>query len=135
MTCRARSVCDRSPPVRSRGTSRIVTVVSKASAALGTWSQKGHRGPAAYSHPPAAALIASADWETARILPSQRVYWPARPSVSSDTQRRARSAPDMKALAAPRTVSATATAQKLSARVYTSHPAISTVAPTRSDRR
>src|SRR5215475_146106 len=35
------------------------------------------------------------------MRPSQRVYWAACPSLSSDTQRMARSAPDTKALPAP----------------------------------
>ena len=94
-----------------------MAAVTRARAALGTWSQNGQRGPIVYSHPPAAALSASDVCDTARAVPSQRVYRSLRPAVSSDTHRSARSAPDMKALAAPRTVSATAIAQKVVPRV------------------
>ena len=64
-----------------------------------------------------AALPASPTWAAARTRPSQRVYWDCRPSASSDTQSRARSAPEMKALPPPRTTSATMTPAKLVAAV------------------
>ncbi len=64
-----------------------------------------------------AALPASPTWAAARTRPSQRVYWDCRPSASSDTHSRARSAPEMKALPPPSTTSATMTPAKLVAAV------------------